>query len=96
MLFSARQCVKRLFSLSFPAERGHTSNMLSTPNAASLDHMSATERLDEIAELLAAGLLRARSAKSTALSADRGERFVDLSARESGHAPVPTETETAR
>lgn len=69
--------------------------MISTPNAARLDHKSATERLDELAELLATALLRAQGAKSTAISADRGEKFVDLSACGSGHAPVSME-ETAQ
>lgn len=51
--------------------------------------------LDEIAELLATALARARLTKSTPLFDDRGEKFVDLSGGESGHATVSKE-ETAR
>jgi hypothetical protein len=42
-------------------------------NPLSPDRMTATERLDEIAELLAAALMRLRARKSSPISADRGE-----------------------
>jgi hypothetical protein len=48
--------------------------------------MSANERLDEIASLLAAALIRLRTPKSSGISGDDGESFVDFSARQSGHA----------
>jgi hypothetical protein len=47
--------------------------------------MSAAERLDEIAHILAAGLIRLRARKSSALSRDRGESSLDFSLCQSGH-----------
>ena len=48
--------------------------------------MTPTERLDEIAEILAAGILRLR-ARLRAPQGSSGERFrVDFSLRRSGHA----------
>lgn len=43
------------------------------------------ERLAEIAEILAAGLMRVLARKSSPISADAGERSLDISATESGH-----------
>ena len=51
-------------------------------------HMSAAERLDEIADILAAGLIRLRERKSTPLSRDRGESSLDFSPDQSGHVVV--------
>lgn len=48
--------------------------------------MSPEDRLKEIAEILAAGLMRLRARKSSALSADRGEGFLDLPANQRMHA----------
>jgi hypothetical protein len=39
-------------------------------NALSPDRMSAAERLDEVADILAAGLIRLKARKSSGLSAD--------------------------
>ena len=47
--------------------------------------MSAAERLDEIADILAAGLIRLRARKSTPLSGDRGESSLDFSPDQRGH-----------
>jgi hypothetical protein len=74
----------------FLAERVHLFSMLSTPNTHLYDS-SVTERLDELAELLATALLRARAAKSTPESADCGEKLVDFSTGQSGHAAVSME-----
>lgn len=52
------------------------------------DRMSAAERLDEIAGILAAALMRLRARKSSALSADCGESCLDLPATQSVHAPI--------
>jgi hypothetical protein len=52
------------------------------------DHMSASERLDAIAEILAAALMRVRARKSSSISADCGESCVDLPAAQSVHATV--------
>lgn len=47
------------------------------------DHMTAAERLDEIAEILAAGAMRLMARKSTRLSADAGDCSVDFTANRS-------------
>jgi hypothetical protein len=50
------------------------------------DHMTTAERLAEIAEILAAGLVRLRSPQSRRLSDASGESFVDFTAGQSRHA----------
>jgi hypothetical protein len=47
--------------------------------------MSADERLDEVAEILAAGLSRLVARQSSRLSADVGESSLDCPADQSGH-----------
>ena len=54
------------------------------------DHMSADERLAEIAEILARGLMRLHARKSSPLSADRGDSSVDFLPDRSGHADTLT------
>lgn|GEM_PF-3445753 len=53
-----------------------------------IDRMTADERLDEVAEILAAGLMRLMSRQSSPLSADSGESSLDCPADQSGHANV--------
>jgi hypothetical protein len=48
--------------------------------------MTAAERLDEIAEILATGLIRLRARKSSPLSRDGGESSLDFSPDQRGHA----------
>jgi len=48
--------------------------------------MTADARVAEIGRILAAGLIRIRSAKSSALSAKPGDSSLDLPVRASGHA----------
>jgi len=48
--------------------------------------MSPAERLDEVAKILAAGLLRLKANKSSGLSANSGESSLDCAAHQSGHA----------
>ena len=50
--------------------------------------LSPAERLDEIAEILAAGLIRPKARKSSPLSADCGESSLDCAAHRSSHAGV--------
>lgn len=50
------------------------------------DELSPKQRLSEIAEILAAGLIRMRARQSTALSADRGESSLDCATDQSSHA----------
>jgi hypothetical protein len=51
---------------------------------------SSAERIAEIAEILAAGLMRLVARKSSEISADPGECSLDLPATESGH-PTPVD-----
>jgi len=53
---------------------------------------SARERIAEIGEILAAGLIRLRSRKSSSLSADDGESSLDCLGHQSGHAGNEPET----
>ena len=46
---------------------------------------SSTERLSEIAEILAAGLMRLMARKSSQISTDTGDVSLDFSATESAH-----------
>ena len=55
-------------------------------NAFSPNQMSPAERLAEIADILAAGLMRLRARKSSALSRDVGESSLDYSPDQRGHA----------
>jgi hypothetical protein len=48
--------------------------------------MTGAERLEEIAEILAAGLMRVRARQSTAQSADFRDSSLDCPADQSGHA----------
>src|SRR4051794_14785356 len=54
-----------------------------TANALRPDLMSSDERLDEVAEILAAGLMRLMSRQSSPLSADLGESSLDCPADQS-------------
>ena len=56
--------------------------------------MTTDERLDELASILAAGLIRMRARKSRHLSADQGDSCLDLPPPKSGHEPVETKTES--
>jgi len=53
-------------------------------NPLSPDQMSTTERHNEIAGILTAGLMRLRARKSSPLSAHYGEICVDFPASERG------------
>ena len=52
------------------------------------DMLSPAECIDDIAEILAAGLMRLRSRKSSPLSAVGGDSLLDCAAHPSGHADV--------
>jgi hypothetical protein len=47
--------------------------------------LSPAERLDEVAEILAAGLQRLLARQSSRLSADRRESSLDCTGEQSGH-----------
>ena len=48
--------------------------------------LSARERIAELADILAAGLMRLKARKSSHLSADCGESSLDCAAHRSSHA----------
>jgi hypothetical protein len=50
------------------------------------DMLTPAERIKEIAEILAAGLMRLRSRKSSPFSGYAGESSLDCTACQSGHA----------
>lgn len=52
--------------------------------------LNPTDRLAELGELLAAGLMRLHARKSSRLSDDRGDSSVDFLPNQSGHAAAPT------
>lgn len=60
--------------------------MSSSPNPLLPVRMSASERLSEAAETLAAGVMRLRARQSSRLSGERENSFVDFTANQSGHA----------
>ena len=62
-------------------DRAHPSKAMS---ALKPDQMSAAARLDEIAKILAAGLIRVRAEQSSPQSADAGDSSLDCAARQSG------------
>ena len=57
-------------------------------SAASYLTENPTVRLDEIAEILATGLMRVRMRQSSSLSPHGGESSLDCAARQSGPADV--------
>jgi hypothetical protein len=65
------------------------------PNAPNPDRQSPPDRLDEIASILAAGLIRLHRRKSSPLSADPGESCLDFSPDRRGHAPANDTPEDA-
>ena len=63
-------------------------------NALNPHLMTASERLDEIAEILARGLIRLRARQSSLVSGHRGDSCLDFSPDQRGHGPVTEPTET--
>ena len=57
-------------------------------NGFNPNQLSATERIAEIGEILAAGLMRLRARKSSQLSAEDGESSLHFMPPESGHTPM--------
>ncbi len=62
-------------------------------NALDPTHLAASERLDEIAEILAVGLMRLRGRQSSHLSADGGESSLHLPPDQSGAGSPETQVE---
>ena len=57
---------------------------ISGPNPLCPDRMPANARLAEIGRILAAGVVRLKATKSSRLSAESGDSFVDFLPRKSG------------
>ena len=57
---------------------------ISGPNPLCPERMSSEARFAEIGRILAAGVVRLNVARSSDLSADGGDSFVDFSPRKSG------------
>ena len=57
---------------------------VSGPNPLCPNQMSARARLEELGRILAVGVIRLNAAKSSNLSVDGGDSFVDFSPRKSG------------
>ncbi|BCH23560.1 hypothetical protein [Mesorhizobium sp. L-8-3] len=64
-------------------------------NPLAPDRMRAAERLDEVAAILTAGLMRLRAKQSSRLSAVRENSSVDFTGYQSGHAVEFATTENA-
>lgn len=60
------------------------------PNPLHPDHLTTDERLTEIADILALGLMRLRLPKSSPLSADGGESSLHFPPDQSGAASPET------
>jgi hypothetical protein len=74
----------------FPGEQEylgvHRSGWKTAMNALAPLHMTAGERLDEIAEILALGLMRLHASQSTRFSRNGGDGSLDYVGHQSGHA----------
>jgi hypothetical protein len=57
-------------------------------NALHPQHMKTGERVQELAEILAHGLIRLQARQSSRISADRGDCRLDFSPDQRGHGPV--------
>lgn len=64
------------------------STPLAGPNPLPPERMTAEERLDEVATILAAGLMRLIGPKSSRLSRTSGESSLDFPTDQSVHATV--------
>ena len=53
------------------------------------NHMTLEERLSELGQILARGLIRLHAREASPLSADDGDSFVDLPPHRSRHANAP-------
>ena len=63
------------------------------PTALDPARMTAAERLDEVARILAAGILRARARRLESQAQSKGEKrefSLDLTGKESGHVRTKT------
>jgi hypothetical protein len=89
---------KGVFGLFFPLGRVHlqTMTVLNYANAIHPEVMPSEERLIEISELLAHGLVRLRARQSSELFARHGESSLDFAANQSGRPNDLRSQEMAR
>ena len=81
-----------MIPLFISPEREHLfTNVGAEMNALKPDLMTAAERLDEVAEILAAGLQRVHARQSSSQSADFGDSSLACAGNQSGHANVLTD-----
>lgn len=76
-----------------PPQVASATHSLSGANAQSPSHLTATERLDEVARILAAGILRARAQRLESQAQSTGKKrecSLDLPLEESGHVHTKT------
>ena len=66
------------------------------PNALDPDLMTAAERIDELAGILAVGLRRLRARMSSSFFAESGESSLDFPPHRSGHGPRSQQAEKTR
>lgn len=96
VLLLSREPAHYVFALYDPLRRDDVANSRSkTPmNPIDPNRISASDRLDEIAEILAAGLMRLDLLQqSTPLSRDGGDSSLDCPGCQSGHAQPATDGE---
>jgi hypothetical protein len=83
---------------AFGIRLGHLDNVGTPQLSASMrpnnEVSAATERIAEIAEILAVGLMRVMARKSSGYSTDTGESSLHISARQSSH-PTPMDRRMA-
>jgi hypothetical protein len=87
-LLLSRRYAKHFNPLDIPKKGDHlvqTFGDLDSMRDSYFDSLSPQERLTEIAEILAAGLMRVRLRQSSPLSGDPGESSLHISPGQSGH-----------
>ena len=67
-----------------------TPPFMKRPVGSWFDHLTPTERLAELGQILAAGLMRLQARQSSQLSDDCGDSSVDFLPDRSGHADTLT------
>ena len=90
---STARFASALIPLFFSLCRDHEANAHEAlaMNAIHPGQITADERITEIAEILAAGLMRLRARKSSPLSAHIGDSSLDCPGHQSGHANALTD-----
>jgi hypothetical protein len=90
LLSSPRACSNHQLLLDFFGKRDHQAQIEAWGFVMAVHpkELTAAERLGEIAEILALGLMRLKSRKSSQISARIGDSSLDCVAHQGGHADV--------